>query len=133
MGTYYIVVNQDKREYITPSRFGEGLKLREFAGGAAGTSMATVLLLEGPWAGNKVTVIGDVHNGGLYDIAHEQFTDISNRVLQDYASDFEEQKEWEARRNGAVAELQKQLTDCQKKLTTLTAEFMAKIIAAAGQ
>ena len=37
MGQYYTIVNIDKKEFITPSKFGDGLKLLEFGSSANGT------------------------------------------------------------------------------------------------
>lgn len=45
MGQYYVTVNPDKGEYIMPHRFGNGLKLLEFACSRFGTPSALALLL----------------------------------------------------------------------------------------
>lgn len=45
MGQYYYPVNIDKREYINPHRFGDGLKLLEFGSSGDGTMLGLAILL----------------------------------------------------------------------------------------
>lgn len=45
MGQYYYVVNIDKREYLPPHKFNDGLKLLEFGCSANGTMTALAILL----------------------------------------------------------------------------------------
>jgi hypothetical protein len=48
MGQYYLVINLDKKEYLYPHAFGDGLKLCEFGCSAEGTLFGlTVLLADG--------------------------------------------------------------------------------------
>lgn len=44
MGQYYLIVNLDKREVVSPEVFGGGSKLTEFGGGADGAMQALALL-----------------------------------------------------------------------------------------
>jgi hypothetical protein len=61
MGQYYIIVNLNRREYISPETFGDGSKLLEFGCSGNGVMMALALL----------TASG---NGrGLGDIARESY------------------------------------------------------------
>jgi len=83
MGQYYIVVNVDRKEYLDPLKFNDGLKLLEITGGRSFTLSALALLLAdgngrgggdfpcssssvpdvnewiGRWAGNRIVVAGD--------------------------------------------------------------------------
>ena len=81
MGQYFKIVNLDKREYIEPYAFGDGLKLMEFACSANGMMTALAVLLAssngmgggdlhldskskwrdvpGRWAGNRIVIAGD--------------------------------------------------------------------------
>jgi hypothetical protein len=76
MGQYYHPANLDKKQYLHPHRFGDGLKLLEFGSSGSGTMMAMAVLLAvgngrgggdlhsedsiiGSWAGDRIAVIGD--------------------------------------------------------------------------
>ena len=69
-------MNLDKKEYIHPHRFGDGLKLTEFGPSGDGTMFALAVLLAdgngrgsgdvhsddpiiGSWAGDRIVVAGD--------------------------------------------------------------------------
>ena len=45
MGQYYIIINRDKKQFVHPHRFGDGLKLLEFGCSATGTLTALAVLL----------------------------------------------------------------------------------------
>ncbi len=45
MGQYHYVCNLDRREFLHPHRFGDGLKLKEFGGSGGGTMAALAGLL----------------------------------------------------------------------------------------
>jgi len=83
MGQYYIVVNVDKKEYLDPLKFNDGLKLLEITGGHSFTLSALALLLAdgngrgggdfpcssssvpdvnewiGRWSGDRIVIAGD--------------------------------------------------------------------------
>ena len=79
MGQYHMVFNLDRREYLHPHRFGDGLKLMEFSNSEGGTMTALAILLaasngrgggdcryDGPhaalvgsWAGDRIAIVGD--------------------------------------------------------------------------
>ena len=76
MGQYYMVVNIDKKEYLHPHRFDDGLKLMEFGQSAGGTLTGLAILLAdgngggggdiysedpiiGSWAGDRIVIAGD--------------------------------------------------------------------------
>lgn len=76
MGQYYYVVNVDKKQYLNPHAFGDGLKLMEFGLSGCGTMAGLAVLLAqgngrglgdlhsedplvGSWAGDRVIVAGD--------------------------------------------------------------------------
>jgi hypothetical protein len=83
MGQYYIIINRDKKQFVHPHRFGDGLKLLEFGCSATGTLTALAVLLAsgngrgggdlrsenpiiGSWAGDRIVVAGDYGDEGLY-------------------------------------------------------------------
>lgn len=103
MGQYYYIVNLDKKQYLHPHAFGDGLKLMEFGCSGEGTLLALAALLAdgngqgfgdlksddslvGSWAGDRIVVAGDYAapghwgvEGTLYDACGD-FENISLRV-----------------------------------------------------
>jgi len=76
MGQYYLTCNLDKKEYLDPHAFDDGLKLMEFGCSRNGTMLALAVLLAdgngkgggdlhsdhkiiGSWAGDRIVVAGD--------------------------------------------------------------------------
>lgn len=112
MGQYYKIVNLDKKQYLHPHKFGDGLKLLEFGSSGCGTLLGlTVLLADGnnrgggdlcsddpligSWAGDRIVVTGDYADEGnflraskknqgknLYVVADAQYEDISYKVVK---------------------------------------------------
>jgi hypothetical protein len=86
MGQYHYICNLDKREYLDPHQFGDGLKLMEFGCSMGGTMTALAILLAsangrgggdlrleednpleeivGSWAGDRIAIIGDYFDEG---------------------------------------------------------------------
>ena len=82
MGQYFMVANYDKKQFLHPHKFGDGLKAIEFIGnrgtmGALGFLLANPLnqssdfslpddddsrALQGSWAGNRIEILGDYHD-----------------------------------------------------------------------
>ena len=106
MGQYYLIINLDKKQFIHPHKFGDGLKLLEFGASGEGTMTGLAILLAdgnnrgggdlrsdneiiGSWAGDRIVVAGDYADKGrfvggevnLNDYAHDHFTDISESVI----------------------------------------------------
>lgn len=108
MGQYYLVVNLDKKQYLDPGKCWDGRKLLEFGCSAKGTLNALAILLAdgnnrgcgdlhsddpliGSWAGDRIVIAGDYADEGkftddpsrnLYDVAEEEFEDVSCQVLR---------------------------------------------------
>ena len=109
MGQYYLIVNIDKKEYLLPHKFGDGLKAREFISGDTGKGLIALLLKTseggggdltnmpyteeerakspiGSWAGDRIVITGDYDGDhdtkNLYDIAEEEYKDVSVEILQ---------------------------------------------------
>jgi hypothetical protein len=100
MGQYYKIANLDKREYIEPYPFGDGVKLMEFSMNSGGMLTALAVLLAssngnsggdlhldvkskwrdvpGRWAGDRIVIAGDYDDRpgspgcGIYDACNEQ-------------------------------------------------------------
>ena len=81
MGQYYFIVNLDKREFLHPHAFGDGLKLLEFGCSGGGVMSALAVLLAnsnnrgggdlrsdnpiiGSWAGDRIIIAGDYAEPG---------------------------------------------------------------------
>lgn len=90
MGQYFKVVNLDKRQYLHPHKFHDGLKLMEFGSSSDGTMCALAILLAdsngrgggdcrsdnpliGSWAGDHIVITGDYADAGQWS---EYFLDI---------------------------------------------------------
>jgi hypothetical protein len=74
MGQYYFIVNLDKREFLHPHKFGEGLKLMEFGHSRSSILLAlTILLADGNGRGG-----GDIHVSD-YDQAIERWRKARER------------------------------------------------------
>jgi hypothetical protein len=113
MGQYYRIVNIKKKQYITPSTFGDGLKLMEFSMSASGVLAGLAILLAdgngrgggdlhsendivGSWAGDNIVIAGDYADEGkfvkevdknLYSVATMEGEDISIKVLDALCDD----------------------------------------------
>lgn len=107
MGQYFYLTNIDKKQFIHPHKFGDGLKAVEFGSSGNGTMMGLALLLVdgngrgggdfpsnnpiiGSWAGDHIVIAGDYADEGkftndpkknLHNLAEEEFQDISAEVL----------------------------------------------------
>ena len=108
MGQYFRAVNLDKKEYINPWEMGNGAKLWEWAANNI-TRIFPFLLRKsneggggdiqkdyknaGRWAGDRIVVVGDYDESGLYDKASREFKEIS-REIEDEFNDFIEIKEY---------------------------------------
>lgn len=74
MGQYYFIVNIDKKEYLHPHKFGEGLKLMEFGHSRSSILLAlTVLLADGNGRGG-----GDIHTS-KYNKAIERYREALDK------------------------------------------------------
>jgi len=113
MGQYYVLVNLDKKEFLHPHAFGNGLKLLEFGDSSSGTMTGLAILLAdgngrgggdlhsqnpiiGSWAGDRIVIAGDYADEGkwgleptetLYSRAHKCYHDISVEVMTAMADD----------------------------------------------
>lgn len=80
MGQYHLIVNMDKKEFLHPHHAGDGLKLWEFSSGNTMVCLAVLLAkhdgggggdfdlkgLSGQWAGDKIAIVGDYGEDGIY-------------------------------------------------------------------
>ena len=112
MGQYYKIVNLDKKEFLDPDVFGEGIKLMEFAWEGKTLRGLTFLLRKsepyyslgdmhfpdtcknkkdywskwiGRWTNNRIAIVGDYDPSGIYQKCNEdtqEYEDISATVIQ---------------------------------------------------
>ena len=112
MGQYFKIVNLDKKQYLHPHEFGDGLKLTEFSFSGCGTMSGLAILLAdgngqgggdldsanpiiGSWAGDRIVVAGDYAENGkfvdgtiedelknIYSLASDNWEDISKKVIE---------------------------------------------------
>ncbi len=98
MGQYFIIVNLDKKEYIHPHKLNTGAKLWEIAvnpiagvfpfllrksSETGGGDIEKNYKNAGRWAGDRIVVVGDYDNSGLYDKAEEEFKEISEEIKEE--------------------------------------------------
>lgn len=96
MGQYYLLANKNKREYILPHHLGCGAKLFEICandlprvlpyllhqssgnGGGDPRNQQTNHL--GRWAEDRIVVVGEYDDSGLYQTAESVYTEISDEI-----------------------------------------------------
>jgi hypothetical protein len=102
MGQYYYTVNLDKKEYLHPHKFDDGLKLMEFGQSAGGTLLGLTILLAdgngrgggdihsedsivGRWAGDRIVIAGDYADGGKFieNATDEQLQEAANECFSE--------------------------------------------------
>jgi len=101
MGQYYVIVNLDKKQYIHPHKFGDGMKLLEFADSTPGTMTALAVLLAdgngrgggdldsenliiGSWAGDRIVIAGDYADPGKF-VPKDMKKKLFERNLEGYS------------------------------------------------
>jgi len=100
MGQYFILVNLDKREYVHAHRIGGGLKLFEWCANREAGVFPYLLRKSddtgggdvhidnpeyaGRWASDRIVLIGDYDESGLYSQAEKEFTEISEGLVKEY-------------------------------------------------
>jgi hypothetical protein len=102
MGQYYKYVNLDKKEYLHPHRFGEGLKSGEWMYSGMMPRALAVLLIDGDgrgggdlriieyapdiigrWAGDRIVISGDYSDHGKFiDSSHPPLDEIHDEVSE---------------------------------------------------
>ena len=97
MGQYYFIVNLDKKQYLNPHRFNDGLKACEFGSGGNILKALSCLItksdeggggdwqdesgIAGSWAGDRIWAVGDYDSSKLFDQAEKEFEEISSKVI----------------------------------------------------
>ena len=107
MGQYYRTVNLDKKQYLHPHKFDDGLKLMEFASSSCGTLRALAILLAdgngrgggdlrsedelvGSWAGDRIVITGDYADVGKFTNSIGKDGKPSNLYSATEGDDFED-------------------------------------------
>lgn len=80
---YFIAVNYDRREWIHPHRFGDGLRFKDFCTAPYGMLAGLAHLLDGAWTGTRVAIVGDRDKGGAYELAMDSYKDVSFDVIRE--------------------------------------------------
>lgn len=101
MGQYFLVIDLDKKEYISPHELDSGAKLWEICANNISRVLPFLLRMSsetgggdihegyvtaGRWAGDRIVVVGDYDRSHLYQDAIEsgEYKDISEQVKKDY-------------------------------------------------
>jgi hypothetical protein len=83
MGTYYIAINQSKREWLDPSQVGHGNE--KYAGVTRGPfAMLLGFMMATEWKGDAVAVVADEHpsDGDQWFDARRQFRDVTRAAVE---------------------------------------------------
>lgn len=153
MGQYYYTVNLDKRQFLDPQKFGEGLKLMEFGNSSGGTMTALAVLLSdgngsgggdlrvpedgdpkglvGSWAGDRIVVAGDYAEGGKWlDI----FTVEERQAVVDKENEWRrEQREKGAHYPEDMTLEKLNLYDMEEFMEDVSDDIIRVIVAAEGE
>lgn len=105
MGQYFLIANLDKKEYLSPHQMGTGAKLWEIAANCQQGILPYLLRQSdvkdgigdlnpdrtqsypnaGRWAGDRIVVVGDYDESGLYDkIDDKEWSEITPQAGEDY-------------------------------------------------
>ncbi len=79
MGQYFLLVNEDKKEYVSPWAIDGGGKLWEWIANIDECGVITSLVLDG-WGGDNIVLIGDYDESKLYDVVEKSYKEISKRA-----------------------------------------------------
>ena len=143
MGQYYLICNLDKKEYLHPHRFDEGMKAREWMWSGRVPRALSILLIDGDgrgggdvrlqntdiigrWAGDRIVISGDYSDEGkfLQGNSEEELLEPNAAGAQNvfaYAGDnYNDISEMVI---GAINELPEQLTDGGKGKYTYKPRF----------
>ena len=101
MGQYYKLINEDKKEVIDPTLFHGAAKFYEWLyndearmlvwltrrsneGGGGDVVDFEKYQTLGRWAGDRISLVGDYDESGLYGLAGRRYTDITCKALKEY-------------------------------------------------
>lgn len=77
MGQYFLLVNEDKKEYVSPWSIDGGGKLWEWIANINECGVITSLIIN-RWNENRVVLVGDYDESKLYETAENTYKDISS-------------------------------------------------------
>jgi hypothetical protein len=118
VGQYFRAVNVSKKEYVNPWDIGGIAKLWEWCANRASGIFPYLLRKSnesgggdvhyripnpkyaGRWAGDEVYLVGDYDESDLYEKAGNEFTNISQPLVEEY-NDFIEVKEFKLNPSGS--------------------------------
>jgi len=103
MGQYYLIANIDKKEYIHPHKFDDGMKLMEFGQSCSGTLTGLTILLAdgngrgggdidsddpiiGSWAGDRIVITGDYADPRKF-LTGQEIIDYQEKYKEEEAED----------------------------------------------
>ena len=93
---FFIAVNSERKEFLHPHAFGDGMTLMEIVGGSWGFLAGLAILMKrgapdnglvGAWANNRVQLVGDHGSESLYtSVRARGVKDISFDLMAAYKS-----------------------------------------------
>lgn len=76
MGQYFLLVNEDKREYVSSRDIGGGAKLWEWIVNINECGVITSMLMNG-WSGDRIALVGDYDKSKLFGKAYNLYKNTS--------------------------------------------------------
>lgn len=100
MSTYWKIINHDKKEYLDPGCFNQGLKFESFSKGE-GITTALILLLRYDWSKDRIEILSEhddlyfecEHNNEYKNISHEMANEVVTWLGEDVPEFLKEVKE----------------------------------------
>ena len=103
MGQYYLIANLDKKEYLHPHKFDDGMKLMEFGQSCSGTLTGLTILLAdgngrgggdiqsndpiiGSWAGDRIVITGDYADPRKF-LTEQEIIDFQEKYQKEESED----------------------------------------------
>lgn len=83
MGQYFLLVNEDKKEYVSPWDIGGGGKLWEWIANINECGVITSLIAD-KWSGDRVVLVGDYDESKLFEKAEKAYKNISKSAKSLY-------------------------------------------------
>ncbi|MBD3337847.1 MAG: hypothetical protein GF353_01975 [Candidatus Lokiarchaeota archaeon] len=99
MGQYFRPINLDKKEYVCPWEIGGVAKLWEWCANcyagifpflmrksneSGGGDIHKDYATAGRWAEDRIALVGDYDESNLWNIAENEYEDISEQLVKDY-------------------------------------------------
>ena len=84
MGQYYVIANVDKKEFLHPHRYDNGMKLMEWSYENNYLVNTMLNLMKNKWKGDRVYVVGDYADMDVYSDIDEHWHDTLEKLETEF-------------------------------------------------